>query len=113
MEKIGLFLILTLGLYADMTALKKNCLSCHEAQQIPSELIYRRYLMEYSTASRMADAMLDYLHDPKTTSSIMPPQFFLKFPMKEKLTSDEESLKANVKLFIQHFDIKNKLILEQ
>jgi len=93
--------------------LKNACLSCHISQQIPNHLVYRRYLLQYSTAKNMEEAMLMYLKNPKKEKSIMPPQFFLKFPMKTKLPMDENTLRQNIQQFIQKFDVKKKLILEQ
>jgi hypothetical protein len=62
-------------------SLEKKCINCHKKQKIPSELIYRRYLMKYSTNKRIEKAIFTYLTHPKKESSIMPPQFF--FPKYE------------------------------
>jgi len=97
MGKIILFLLLfCLGAYAQESEemiLENRCLSCHVKQQIPSELIYRRYLMKYSTKKAITEAMLSYLINPKKPDSIMPSQFFLKFPMKPSLGFSEATLK--------------------
>lgn len=91
--------------------LEDTCLYCHNKQQIPSELIYRRYLMQYSTHKNITKAMYKYLKNPKKENSIMPSQFFLKFPMKEELCLDDETLQKNIRTFLQTFDVKKKLIL--
>ena len=95
------------------TALQQNCLSCHQEHQIPSFLIYKRYLMKYSTAKRMEDAMIVYMKDPSKEHSIMPAPFFLKFPMKVKTDLDDVSLRNNVQSYLEMFDIKKKLRLEE
>jgi len=92
---------------------ENRCIACHTKQQIPSELIYRRYLMKYSTKEAMATAMLKYLTKPKKELSIMPPQFFLKFPMKPNLGLDEVTLKKNIEAYLRWFDVKKKLVLPQ
>jgi len=94
-------------------SLQQNCLSCHQEQQIPSVLIYKRYLMQYSTDERMEEAMFTYLKDPKKEHSIMPAPFFLKFPMKEKLGLNDAQLRENIHLYLDTFDIKKKLVLEK
>ena len=94
-----------------ISSLERNCLNCHKEQQIPSELIYKRYLMRYSTHDSMASKMLNYLKNPQKSNSIMPPQFFLKFPMKEATHLKEDALKENIKLFLNRFDIKKRLKL--
>jgi len=95
----------------DKQQLQKECLQCHIEQQIPSGLIYRRYLKKYSTSNRMEKAMFAYLKDPVKEHSIMPPQFFLKFPMKETNTLDDSSLRKNIQAYLTTFDLKKKLVL--
>lgn len=95
----------------DKQQLQKECLLCHVEQQIPSALIYRRYLMKYSTSERIEKAMLSYIKNPDQKDSIMPPQFFLKFPMKEVSTLDESTLQKIIKSYLNSFDVKQKLVL--
>jgi len=106
-----LFCMEAYALESEEMVLKNTCLSCHIKQQIPSELIYRRYLMKYSTKEAMATAMLRYLRKPKKSDSIMPAQFFLKFPMKPSLGFNEEILRKNIGTFIDVLDVKKKLVL--
>ena len=96
---------------SEVKVLENTCLSCHVKQQIPSELIYRRYLMKYSTKDAMADAMVKYLKKPQKSNSIMPSQFFLKFPMKLDLGFSETTLRKNISTFIDMLDVKKKLVL--
>ena len=114
MAKIVLFIFIGISaIFAEADSLENDCLSCHMAQQIPSNLIYRRYLMKYSTDTRMQEAMFRYLKEPKKDNSIMPPQFFLKFPMKESLSLKDEILRRDIKSYLEKFDVKKKLILEK
>ena len=92
---------------------KNTCISCHQQQQIPSALIYKRYLMKYSTDRGMEEAMFIYMKDPKKENSIMPAPFFLKFPMKEKISLDDSSLRKHIQAYLEEFDIKKKLMLEK
>ena len=112
------FIVLTLSLFAvesvvNNDALEINCLHCHQEQQIPSNLISKRYLMHYSTDKRVEEAMFKYLKDPKKEHSIMPAPFFSKFPMKEKSMLDDVSLKQNIKVFFEKYNMKKKLVLEK
>ena len=93
--------------------LENACLACHQKQQIPSDLIYRRYLMRYSTPERIQKAMVDYLKAPSQSRSIMPPQFFLKFPMKAPLGMDEATLQRLTERYIERFDTKKRLLLKK
>ena len=97
----------------DNQQLQKECLQCHVDQQIPSALVYRRYLMKYSTFERMEGAIYTYIKNPDQKHSIMPPQFFLKFPMKEATTLDDDMLQKMIKSYLNTFDVKKKLVLPQ
>ena len=97
----------------ETVSLDEQCLKCHQLQQIPNRLIYRRYLKQYSTDERMALAMIKYLKNPQKIHSIMPPQFFLKFPMKEDSVMDDEILQIHIKAYLEKFDIKKQLVLER
>lgn len=118
MEKIILSALLwyTSILYAQeidasTQQLQETCLACHIKEQIPDELIYRRYLKQYSTAKNMKEAIKIYVKNPKKENSIMPPPFFLKFPMKEALQLEEVRLEKNIDAFLQRYDVKKKLVL--
>jgi hypothetical protein len=89
--------------------LEKNCMACHVKQQIPSELIYRRYLMKYSTDDAIKKILLAYLKSPSKETSIMPTQFFLKFPQKEKMDINETLLAESIDAYLDYFDIKKRL----
>ena len=119
MEKIIFFCtLLCVGLYAEESSsaqqqLQTNCLECHTREQIPNTLIYRRYLMKYSIQETMNKAILKYLKDPQKETSIMPPPFFLKFPMKEALDLDDATLEKDTRTFLETFSVKKKLVLPQ
>jgi len=99
------------GSYAN--GLEKDCLACHQSQQIPSDLIYKRYLLKYSSHDTIKKVMFAYLKEPKKSHSIMPPQFFLKFPMKPKSSLLEDQLREDIGAYIDHFDIKKRLRLKE
>ena len=110
--------VLYAGLHAEESGsaqqqLQTKCLLCHTQDQIPNTLIYRRYLMKYSTQEAVSKAILKYLKDPQKENSIMPPPFFSKFPMKETLGMDDATLKKNIHTFMETFDVKKKLVLPQ
>ena len=95
----------------EQNALQQRCLNCHHTQQIPDNLVSKRYLMQYSTKARIEEAMFRYLEDPQKERSIMPAPFFLKFPMKEKTDLDEVTLKKMIQIYVEKFDIQKRLIL--
>ena len=114
MERLILILLLTFQTFAKETPteLEKNCLTCHREQKIPSELIYRRYLLKYSTDEAITEQLRLYLKEPTKETSIMPKQFFLKFPEKKALDLNETTLKEDIRAYLDYFDVKKILILE-
>ena len=102
--------ILFLSTQAKVNTLQETCLSCHQAQQVPSKMIYKRYLMQYSTDRYMEEAMFVYLKNPNKEHSIMPKAFFLKFPMKERMMKDEVDLRKDIEKYLDYFDLKKKLV---
>ncbi len=115
MGKIAMILLfMALSTMAGESAsLQQKCLDCHKTQQIPDNLISKRYLMQYSTKVRIEEAVFRYLNNPKKGHSIMPAPFFLKFPMKEKTDLDEVTLKKVIRAYVEKFDMKKRLILEK
>jgi len=96
---------------AQENGLEKRCLSCHRTNQIPDTIIYRRYLQTYSSPARIVEAMEGYIRRPSQARSIMPRQFFYKFPMKPAQSYDPKTLKADIEAYIRHFDVKKRLRL--
>ncbi len=113
MVRFFLIVVVSLNILAQTPSpmLQKNCIDCHIKQKIPSELIYRRYLMRYSTHKEIKKTLLAYLKAPSKESSIMPTQFFLKFPQKEALDMNETALRDSIDVYLDYFDIKRRFIL--
>jgi hypothetical protein len=108
MGKVGIVLLLSVQMLSALS-LERACLECHKAQQIPSEMIYKRYLMRYSTQTAIKKAMKAYVLLPQKSDSIMPSQFFLKFPMKEKTTLNAKQLEQSIQAYVERFDVKKRL----
>lgn len=113
MVRFFLIMAVSLNLMAETPnpLLQKNCIACHVKQKIPSELIYRRYLMRYSTHKTIRKTLFSYLKAPTKETSIMPKQFFLKFPQKEPLDLNESVLMESIDAYLDYFDVKRKLEL--
>lgn len=115
---IFIFSLLIVGLFAETAKPKQNaslekCLSCHKKEQIPNRLIYRRYLMKYSTKEATLKAIIKYMKDPQKKNSVMPPPFFIKFGMKKRSDMCAEDLEEGVRAFIEKLDMKKRLVLPQ
>jgi len=110
---VSLLFLLSFILYAEKptvgTQLEQQCFNCHDAQNIPSEMIYRRYLLKYSSKETIKKQMFSYLKAPLVKNSIMPPQFFSKFPKKQAMQMDDKRLNIMIDQYIAYFDIKPKI----
>jgi len=93
--------------------LEANCLGCHREQKLPDSLIYRRYLLQYSSPERIEKALIDYLKHPRKDHSIMPSEFFLRFPLKYPTKLDSAMLKESVGKYLEYFDVRRRLRLEK
>jgi len=110
---LALTAVLALQAEETPTLLEENCLSAHREQKLPDNLIYRRYLLKYSSSERIESALTAYLKNPRKERSIMPREFFLRFPMKYPLSLDEASLHESIRTYIRRFDVKRRLQLEK
>ncbi len=90
-------------------SLQKVCLSCHTQQQIPSEMIYRRYLLKYSSTSVIKEKIHAYLKAPSTQASIMPEPFFRKFPLKEPSDLNDKTLQQLIDAYVDLYDVRKKI----
>ncbi|HHD72859.1 MAG TPA: hypothetical protein ENL02_02975 [Epsilonproteobacteria bacterium] len=92
-------------------AFQEQCLQCHTTQHIPSEAIYRRYLMRYSSRETIKQKIFSYLKAPVIERSIMPPQFFKKFSIKEASSMSDEVLRRRIDDYIDYFDVSKRLFV--
>lgn len=91
--------------------LERECFECHRAQKIPSEATYRRYLLKYSSKETIKEKMFIYLKSPSKERSIMPLQFFSKYPIKEASQLKEEVLRKRIDEYTDYFDINKRLFI--
>ncbi len=96
-----------------MAQLEENCLTCHREQKLPDNLIYRRYLLKYSSLRRIEDALVKYLEHPTKERSIMPAEFFLRFPIKYANDLSPAQLRELVRRYIDYYDVRKRLRLEK
>lgn len=92
-------------------SLQKECLQCHTQQQIPSEMIYRRYLLKYSSKALIRKKIFAYFKAPSPEVSIMPAPFFKKFPIKKRSSLDDQTLKELIDAYIRKFDVDKKIYI--
>jgi len=107
----GLLLIILLTLDA-AESFEGTCLKCHNTQKIPSSLIYKRYLLKYSSKEKIRAVMVDYLKNPTAQKSIMPAPFITKFGLKKKIVLSDAMLEKYVDEFVKKYDVGKKLVFD-
>ncbi len=111
-KKLIFLIFVTSLLFANKSNLQTSCLSCHQKQNIPSEIIYKKYLLKYSTKEAIEKAIFSYLENPSIKNSVLPKPFFKKFKIKEPLNLNDDKLKTLIDSFIEKFDLKKRLKLQ-
>ncbi len=113
-KQVLLYGISLLILQADTVAnlpLQRDCFDCHQTQKVSSEFIYRRYLMKYSSKDTIRERLFLYLKAPSQHNSVMPPQFFGKYVVKEPTQLNDETLKKRIDDYIRFYDVSKKLFI--
>jgi len=111
MGKIILFIFIFLTFLKSNSNIniKQNCLLCHLDKKIDNSKIYRRYLMFYSSKTKVKKAMFNYLKKPDINSSVLPRNFFKIHKTKKKSKLTNKELKENIQEYIKIYDIQKKL----
>ncbi len=96
MGRVVMILVLILsGLAAEPTSPLARCAVCHTKSGPPLSLIYRRYLMLYSSKERIRKHMVDFLTAPSKEKSAMPEGMKNRFnPQKHPIFPPQIAKKA-------------------
>jgi len=113
MVKIIYLLILVTVISYGSQGFEDACAKCHRAKDLPNEVIYKRYLLKYSSNQKIKEAIAHYLKNPKVENTIMPAQFITIFGLKEASTLSDDVLNNYVDEFINRYDIKRKITLQE
>ena len=113
MGRAVMILILALsGLVAESVSPPARCAVCHEKSAPPLSLIYRRYLMLYSSKERIQKRMIDFLSAPSKAKSAMPEGMKNRFnPQKHPVFIPRVARKAVDKL-IEQENLVSRIIFE-
>lgn len=100
------FLLLS-SLSADVY--KNNCLKCHNKLPVSIDKYFYRYLLKFSSESKVKAAMTDYLKKPNKDDTIMPEAFIKRFGIKKKTKLDDKELKKALDKYWEKYKIFGKL----
>jgi hypothetical protein len=90
---------------------KNVCLKCHIEKNVPNDIIYKRYLLRYSSKIKMREAMISFLKKPTVEKTIMPIRFVAIFGLKDAMILSDEELTKYIDELIENYDVKKKLTL--
>lgn len=105
---IFLFLSLVIGLMGN--SFENDCLKCHKQSGVPLDMIYKRYLLEFSSHSDIKRAMVDFLKHPAEQKSALPKGMLMNMGVKKKSTLSDLELNMRVDEYLKMYDIKKRII---
>jgi len=101
-----LIIIINLAIFLQASNFTDKCLKCHEQQNIPFEMIYKRYLIKYSSNIAIKEAMIKMCQNPSIENSELPRGFLRRFGVKDVCSLEEKELYKAIDELIEYYDIK-------
>lgn len=109
MGKLILILFITLSSLNAKNIYEENCVSCHNNIPVSIDKYFYRYLLKYSSESRVKKEMFWYLKEPLKKFTIMPDAFISRFGIKKPTTLSEEELKKAIDIYWEKYKVFGKL----
>lgn len=88
-----------------------RCAACHETKAPPLSLIYRRYLILYSSKARIQERMIDFLTAPSKAKSAMPEGMKNRFNPQNHPRFKPQTIQKTVKKLIEKEDLIPKIVV--
>jgi hypothetical protein len=111
MARVVLSFILILQVVAVEGSEFQKCLVCHENSAPPLAMVYRRYLMLYSSKSIIKERMIEFLTAPSKKKSSMPEGMKRRFYPENHPKYSLDEIKKSVNELIKREDIIPKIAL--
>lgn len=91
---------------------ERRCLTCHEVSAPPLSLVYRRYLMLYSSKDRIEKRMVSFLTAPSKEKSSMPEGMKNRFNPQNHPVFEKEEARRAVKRVIEKEDLIKRIVVK-
>ncbi len=101
-------LLFTIGSFANN--FESDCLKCHKQSAIPMDMIYKRYLLEFSSHEDMKRAMVNFLKNPTKQKSMLPKGLLMGMSIKEKSNLSDKQLEDRIDEYLKIYDIKKRIV---
>lgn len=108
MVKITLFLSLV-WIQLSASIYEQNCVTCHEKEEISLAMVYKKYLMTFSSKQAFKSNLKSYLMNPTPQKSVMPFGFSERFGTKAKSTLTPKQLDLAIESYYEKYAPKNRL----
>lgn len=116
MVRIILFLmVFILSLFANQfkssskDIYQKNCIECHKKLPVTIDKFFYRYLLKYSSESKVKQKIFEYLKKPTKDQSVMAESFIRRFGVKKPTKLNDEQLKKAIDIYWQNYKVFGKL----
>jgi len=101
MVKFILIVLLSTAIFGDV--FQKNCLSCHNHQEL--KLFMAKYTLKYSSKERVKGKIMKFLLSPTSNRSIMPYSFIIKNGYKNKTLLSPKDLKEAIDIYWNRYNL--------
>ncbi len=96
-------------LEAEQNIYDTNCLICHKQLSFNLEKIFFRYLLKYSDEVSVKLALIDYLKQPNSDTSVMSKEYTRSFGLKQKSELNEDKLKEAIDIYWEKYTVFGKI----
>ena len=113
MVKILLILIFCLSFLKaeknDNVIYDLNCVGCHKKMPVTIDKYFYRYLLKYSSETKVKAAMFAYLKNPTKEETIMAESFITRFGVKKKTNLTDAKLNEALDSYWEKYKIFGRL----
>lgn len=87
----------------------KNCIKCHRKLPVSIDKYFYRYLLKYSSESKVKESIFAYLKKPNKDMTIMPEAFIKRFGIKKKSKLSDKKLNEALDIYWEKYKVFGKL----
>lgn len=108
-KNIVLVFLLALNIQAEKNIYESNCFACHKQLSFNLEKIFFRYLLKYSDEVSVKSALIDFLKQPNSDTSVMSKEYTRSFGLKQKSELSEVELKEAIDIYWEKYTVLGKI----
>jgi hypothetical protein len=86
-----------------------NCVGCHKKLPVTIDKYFYRYLLKYSSETKVKEAMFKYLKKPTKEETIMAESFITRFGVKKKTKLSDAKLNEALDSYWEKYKVFGKL----